>query len=197
MPRRLRWRSLVRISALLVILISIIDAYSTHNTYTRNAGQKTPQQIEAQRVFIASIHWNNEAILRSHWNQALINLVEHFGRDNVFVSIQESGSWDNTKGVLRQLDQQLDDRGIQRRVVLDETTHLDEISRPPASRGWIDTPRGKRELRRIPYLARLRNLVLEPLAELAAKGYRFDKIIFLNDVIFTVCGQGKRIHGPF
>ena len=41
------------------------------------------------------------------------------------------------------------------------------------------------ELRRIPYLARLRNLVMEPLFELRESGVVFDKILFLNDVVFT------------
>ena len=41
------------------------------------------------------------------------------------------------------------------------------------------------ELRRIPYLARLRNLVMEPLFEMKKSGQTVDKILFLNDVVFT------------
>lgn len=62
--------------------------------------------------------------------------------------------------------------------------------------------RGGEELRRIPFLAKARNRVLEPLLELQAKGGRngsFDRL-FLNDVIFTVrpprflaCAGGKLI----
>ena len=52
--------------------------------------------------------------------------------------------------------------------------------------GWIDTPRVRKELRRIPYLSRLRNWTLEPLQELAQQGEKFDKVLFLNDVVFTV-----------
>ena len=55
--------------------------------------------------------------------------------------------------------------------------------------GWIVTPRGKKELRGIPFLARARNRVLEPLFELRAEGGRnrsSDRLLFLNDVIFTV-----------
>jgi hypothetical protein len=63
---------------------------------------------------------------------------------------------------------------------------LDEISQVPGPSGWIDTPRGKRELRRIPYLSKLRNISLKPLADLALKGIKFDRILFLNDVVFTV-----------
>lgn len=138
------------------------------------------------RVFIASTHWNNEAILRSHWNAAILELVKDIGSKNVYVSIQEGGSYDNTKDALRDLDAELDNLGVQHSIVLDDTTHADEISKPPAETGWINTPRGTKELRRIPYLAAIRNLSLKPLEELAAKGILFDQILFLNDVVFTV-----------
>jgi hypothetical protein len=142
---------------------------------------------DGQKIFIASIHWNNEDILRSHWVPGVLGLVEHFGKDNVYVSVQESGSWDDSKGALRELDQSLEQAGVRRRIILDETTHEDEIRKPPAESGWIQTPRGAKELRRVPYLAKLRNLVLKPLEELAEAGEHFDKILFLNDVVFTVC----------
>ena len=111
--------------------------------------------------------------------------------ENVYFSLYESGSWDNTKGALWELDERLEKLGVERRVVLEETTHVDEISRTPRieEEGWIVTPRGKKELRRIPFLARARNRVLEPLFELQAGGGQngsFDRLLFLNDVIFTV-----------
>lgn len=46
-----------------------------------------------------------------------------------------------------------------------------------------------KELRRIPYLDRARNRVLEQLLELQAGSERdrnFDKLLFLNDAIFTI-----------
>lgn len=140
------------------------------------------------RVFIASTHWNNEVILRSHWNAAVLDLVQHIGIKNVYVSVYESGSWDNSKGALRDLDRKLNRLGVQRTIVLDKTTHADEIVKvpTPGEAGWIDTPRGRKELRRIPFLAGLRNLSLKPLEELASQGVKFDKILFLNDVVFTV-----------
>lgn len=139
-----------------------------------------------QRIFIASTHWNNEAILKNYWNDAILQLVQHFGTDNVFVSIVESGSWDNSKQVLRELGKELESIGAQFQIILDEATHEQEIAKTPAQTGWIDTPRGRKELRRIPYLARSRNLSLEPLHTLAQKGTTFNRILFLNDVIFTL-----------
>ncbi|KAL8802964.1 MAG: hypothetical protein Q9182_003452 [Xanthomendoza sp. 2 TL-2023] len=137
------------------------------------------------RVFIAGLHWNNEQILRKHWNQAVRDLVNELGRNNTHVSIYESGSWDDSKCALRALDGQLAQLNISRSIILDERTHADEIADGPNPSGWIQTSRGQTELRRIPYLARLRNTVMQPLMELSSQGIRFDKVLFLNDVVFT------------
>lgn len=116
----------------------------------------------------------------------MLDLVSTLGPENVYVSVYESGSWDDSKGALRELDEELERMGVQRTITLDPRTHVEEISQTPASTGWIDTPRGKKELRRIPYLSRLRNLSMKPLTDLALNGIIFDRILFLNDVVFTV-----------
>lgn len=138
-------------------------------------------------MFNASIHWNNEAILKSHWIPALLDLVDQFGRERVYVSVQESGSWDDSKDALRLLKTKLEQLDVRHAIVLDDTTHLEEISRPvvEGEAGWIRTPRGTIELRRVPYLSRLRNLVLQPLHQLVAFGETFDRVLFLNDVVFS------------
>jgi len=150
-----------------------------------------PPSFDPGRIFIASNHWNSESILRSHWSDAVTRLIVRLGVGNVYFSLYESGSWDDTKGALRELDERLEKLGVERRVILEETTHADEISRTPGvgEEGWIVTPMGRKELRRIPFLAKARNRVLEPLLELQAEGGRngsFDRLLFLNDVIFTV-----------
>jgi hypothetical protein len=146
-----------------------------------------------ERIFIASMHWNNERIIRSHWSSAVLDLVKHFGAENVYISVAESGSWDNTKGALRDLDAELGKLGVERNIELKDITHKDEIERTPGPNeaGWIQTSRGMKELRRIPYLAGIRNNVMAKLQDLAeGKDGReprvFDKVIWLNDVIFTV-----------
>lgn len=81
-------------------------------------------------------------ILRSHWNNAIVELARKFGADNVFVSVYESGSWDNTKGALQELDQALEKLGVSRNITLSDVTHRDEIAESNAvGPGWIDTPR--------------------------------------------------------
>lgn len=80
----------------------------------------------------------------------------------------------------------LENYGVERNINLSNTTHLDEMGVLDRAAGWVITLEGKREIRRIPYPFRLRNLSLEPLLNLSRQGQSFDKILFLGDVAFTV-----------
>lgn len=151
-------------------------------------------------VFIVSVHRNTEEILRSAWVENLVRLVDHLGRDNVYVSAVESGSQDHTKEALIDLQTQLVDRGVDHTIELGTTVweQLDELyawpdpESPAAERqGWIwDSDEQHFALRRIPYLARVRNQAMAPLLAEAAKnggggkGRRFDRVLWINDVAF-------------
>lgn len=187
--RRSSRSRLLRASILIFIVALLIDLFSLIGARRRAFQSQEIDNSPTEKIFIASIHWNNEAILRSHWNSAVLRLVEHLGSKNVFVSVLESGSWDDSKGALKILDDELQKLGVARRIILEKTTHEDEITQTPGNDGWLDTAREKKELRRIPYLSRLRNRSLEPLATLAEEGTTFDRILFLNDVAFDVCSQ--------
>jgi len=181
--------SLLRSFALAFLIWSIIEAHAIYYRITRSERESLAQAVlvEPQRVFIASLHWNNEKILRSEWNKGVVELVRRFGPENVFVSVYESGSWDGTKAALRELDRALDETGVGRKIVLEKETHKDLIDGKPQDAGWITIPDGRRLPRRIPYLSRLRNLSLQPLLELAENGTTFDLVLFLGDVVFDVC----------
>ncbi len=185
--RRSKRSRYLRVIFIIIFLICIIDLLSILSSHRRQLPITGPQSNQRkERIYIASIHWNNEAVLRSKWIEAVVDTIKILGPENSYVSVYESGSWDDSKGALRNLNTTLENLGVQRSIILDDITHLDEISQVPGPSGWIDTPRGKRELRRIPYLSKLRNISLKPLADLALKGIKFDRILFLNDVVFTV-----------
>jgi hypothetical protein len=184
-PRALRRRSVKQLLLLVFIIFHVLEVAQILRCHLSPTDDFVAQR--PGRVYIASIHWNNEQLLRSHWNDAVIALAIALGRENVFITIYESGSWDDSKGALRELDMALEAHSIRRNITLSNATHLDEMSVMEKRSGWIDTPRGRRELRRIPYLSRLRNWTLSPLQELARQGEQFDKVLFLNDVVFNVC----------
>lgn len=191
-------RSCIRPASVLLLVVLSIDfllTLSINPPLARVSPSSTSSENVTRKdcIFIASIHWNSELIVRSYWSAAVLDLVRYFGADNVYVSIIESGSWDDTKSSLRDLDVELEKLGVERSIELLERTHRDEVERDPEpdEAGWIWTSRGKKELRRIPYLAKLRNGAMEKLKQLAertdGRGKRsWDKILWLNDVIFTV-----------
>lgn len=186
--RRTSQRKFWRGTFVLLGVVFAIDLMRLSWAGTHHPGDRVDDisSVPPPSIYIASIFWNSAAILHSNWNGAVLDLAEKLGAERIFISIYESGSWDESKEVLRQLESALLARGIRHRIILDETTHQDDITRPPAAEGWVKTPRGQTELRRIPYLSRLRNKTLEPLSELAANGTTFDKVLFLNDIAFTV-----------
>lgn len=116
--------------ALITIVLSLIEVLRVKHALLQQSNFE-PELFGNQKIFIAGMHWNSEWILREAWMPAVVDLVNAIGRDNVFLSIQESGSWDNTKGALRLLDSHLALNDIPRRIILDNTTHQDEISNPP------------------------------------------------------------------
>ncbi|KAJ5145761.1 uncharacterized protein N7515_000325 [Penicillium bovifimosum] len=178
-----------RIARALAILLAIWSFAELHliqrRIYEADHAHHGNRPRKQERIYIASVNWNNELVLRTHWSKALVELVTTLGPENVFISIYESGSYDNTKGALRELDWELERMRVPRNITLSPVTHEDEIAAPAGGNGWIQTPNGEKELRRVPYLARVRNLSLLPLQDLARNGITFDKILFLNDVVFT------------
>lgn len=189
LPRARRsWRHpVIRIFIALVLIIDTIRVLSIY-THQAAANQRIPPP-DTQRIYIASQHWNTARLLRDRWNNALLQLVEILGPDRVFVSIYESGSYDDTKDALRELDASLGVLGVQRNIILSDISHKDEIEQQPSNHGWVQIPSGEMALRRIPFLATLRNRVLDPLAQIYAQGHHFDTILFLNDVVFSVCSS--------
>ncbi|KAI9647286.1 hypothetical protein NHQ30_003669 [Ciborinia camelliae] len=150
-----------------------------------------------ETIFIAAIFRRSELMLRQNWSPALISLVQHLGPQNVYVSIVESGSLDGTKAALMDLDGMLNEVGVKRTIDLgiDQAAQLEELKHVPEEgedrSGWLYTGKNESEtgweMRRIPYLARLRNKAMEPLLRMwdEGKGRKFDKVLWINDVVFT------------
>ncbi|PSN71007.1 hypothetical protein BS50DRAFT_546043 [Corynespora cassiicola Philippines] len=186
--RRRFSRKIILASAVLFLLFNILEVF--HVLYSqryalRDADLRRPLALRRERIFIASLQHNSGPNLRYNWNGALLNLINALGEDNVYVSIHESDSGDSTKDALKELDQQLDILEVPRTITLSNETHEDAISEPDQSDGWVDTARGRKERRRIPYLAHLRNLSLQPMFDMAASGEMFDRILFLNAIVFS------------
>ena len=183
----LRRRSRTSAFRLLALLFVLWDSLHCITLYTRQlaiTNAPLPPR-NTKRIFIASQHWNDARLLRSHWNRALVALVQELGIENVFVSIYESGSYDDSKDALRELNATLEHLQVRRSVDLSDVSHADEIAQQPTEHGWIKTPNGETHMRRIPFLATVRNRVFQSLERLTAAGEHFDTVLFLNDVVFS------------
>ncbi|CDW97228.1 hypothetical protein [Sporisorium scitamineum] len=119
------------------------------------------------KVFIVSNLYNSEEILPS-FTSSLKSLIQILGRDNVFVSIYESHSTDQTKPMLTKLDQQLAQSNVSRRILSD-----DQATRKGKLSAVAD---------RIDFLANVRNTAMQPLA---TAPHTYTHVLWINDIIFT------------
>jgi Cryptococcal mannosyltransferase 1 len=189
----LRWRAFQAVLAILILLhLFAFPPHQTPTTDLEQVLQATPSNLsftpeaprKIGRVFVAALLKDNEDILKGGWSEAVVNLTRALGPENVWVSIHESGSQDGTKKQLQLLDLRLKEMGAGHKInVADVGEDMHKII-PHNGPGWI-TVEGRPTMRRIPFLAELRNMNLGHLTALAAKGIIFDKILFLNDIIFT------------
>ncbi|KAH7358778.1 cryptococcal mannosyltransferase 1-domain-containing protein [Plectosphaerella cucumerina] len=182
----------IRLILIILSLVLLIDTiWVQRNIAVRDLRPRafdTPRKHE--RVYIAALHWNSAYLIYMQWKDSVLALADALGHENVFVSIYESGSWDETKDMLGWLDSELASRGVPRHIAMDNVTHEELLENAPGegeplTEGWIKTSRSPAELRRIPYLAKLRNKTLRDLWDMADKGITFDKVVFLNDVYFS------------
>ncbi|KAL8873474.1 MAG: hypothetical protein Q9174_001066 [Haloplaca sp. 1 TL-2023] len=194
--RRLRQ---VRYASCALLLILILDfLWSTQSSYPLPVSAPNPRALKnIGSVYIASTQWNSASLLQEHWIPNLLQTARDLKAANisVFVSIYENGSKDNTKDLLLDLKRTLDKDQIQNEITVNGTTHEQTIAQHTSSSGWLQTAYG-REMRRIPYLATVRNEALKPLSTLAASGVMFDKLLFVNDVVFSVGDPRSSISIP-
>ncbi|PLB53605.1 putative polysaccharide export protein [Aspergillus steynii IBT 23096] len=179
------WRRLLQLFAGVVVAASLWEALGVHHQFRPSLDIPVDQPSPRGRIYIASIQTNTEALLRRHWNHAVVELARTLGPDNVFVSVLESASEDDTQDTLQDLDHGLHRFGIARNITLGFPT-LNEDSRTAAKEhGWVADAHQNQKQRRIPYLARRRNASLQPFYSLLADGITFDRILFLEDVVFS------------
>lgn len=183
---------------LLLDLLSLLSQYYTFQTNLRlntiSTRNDLPGAVRSDKIYIQAQFWTSAQALYNGWTDTLLQLVQILGKENVFVSIVESGSLDNTKDFLRYLDFKLGELNIERNILMSDWSHADELNRTsevgvfhfPEFMGQNENDGTRREweVRRIPFLARERNRGLEPLVEMGKLGRRFDKILVLNDVVF-------------
>ena len=123
------------------------------------------------KVFIASNLYNSEEILPTY-TSSLKGLITQLGSGNVFVSIYESHSKDQTKSMLAQFDQDLERMNVSRRILSDD--------RDVRKGKFISSVQD-----RIEFLANVRNIAMQPLLDAASGAEKFTHVLWVNDLVFT------------
>lgn len=137
---------------------------------TQEQGRANPN---SEKVFIAATIYDKEGRLVSgDWGIAVLDLVELLGYENVFLSIYENDSGSDAKATLRNFENKVKCKS---RLIFEEHLSLEEIRK-------VTLPDGTKRIKRIEYLAEVRNRALRPLDE--SNSPRFDKLLYLNDVLF-------------
>ncbi|KAI2730868.1 CAZyme family GT69 [Penicillium roqueforti] len=126
-----------------------------------------------EKVFIAaSLYDSGGKLAQGQWGTQLLVLIDLLGPDNVFLSIYENDSGDEGERALRALEEKVE---CQKSIVSEK--HLDLNSIPT-----VTIPGGSKRIKRIEYLAQVRNRALQPLTD--HPEMKFDKLLYLNDILF-------------
>ncbi|GLA10587.1 hypothetical protein AnigIFM62618_000184 [Aspergillus niger] len=128
--------------------------------------------IHNSTVFIAvSLYDKTGALAGGAWGQSLLDLIDMIGPDRVFLSIYENDSDASGEQALWALSDRVP---CNKSIVYDK--HFDFDGFPT-----VTLPDGSSHVRRVAFLAEVRNRALRPLDDL---NHRFDRLLFLNDVYF-------------
>ncbi|PWY77543.1 hypothetical protein BO70DRAFT_388346 [Aspergillus heteromorphus CBS 117.55] len=166
---------------LIVFTFLLVPSYTNlppHYTALRDAVQQSTApgrgNLRNSTVFIAaSLYDRNGALASGPWGQSLLNLIDMIGPDKVFLSIYENDSGQAGQHAL----QQLSDRATCNKSIVYEE-HFNFTGFPT-----VTLPDGSEHVRRVAFLAEVRNRALRPLEE--HPELQFDRLLFLNDVYFN------------
>lgn len=186
--RRLSWRrilfalylSLGFVIALIVTTFIFRPSYTNlppHYKELRNTILKSHVDgrgnLHNEKVFIAvSLYDRSGNLAGGEWGQAVIDLINLIGKDNTFLSIYENESGEDGTRALEGLRDRVP---CNHSIVMED--HIDTSNIQS-----VQLPDGTTRLKRIAYLAEVRNRALQPLDD--DPDTRYDKLLYLNDVLF-------------
>ncbi|KAL3428527.1 hypothetical protein PVAG01_02036 [Phlyctema vagabunda] len=136
---------------------------------SRNPGRGN---INNEKVFIAAtLYDKNGVLVGGNWGTAIRELVNLLGPENVHLSVYENNADEMAKKSLERL---------QKDLACNVSLVTEEL--PPGAVPSVVVPSGERRTKRIAFLAEVRNRALRPLRD---SEIRFDKLLYVNDVIFN------------
>ena len=136
-------------------------------------------------VYIASIRADTTFVDPVAWANDVKRLVSRIGINRTFVSVQDKSCDKASIDSLWSLSDDLLRLDVKHSIVDHCASYRTDFDLTWAAQG-MPVPSAANMSRKIPQLAHLRNLALRPMIYLALQGVRFDRLLFLEDVYFTV-----------
>ncbi|KAF2477591.1 uncharacterized protein BDR25DRAFT_249664 [Lindgomyces ingoldianus] len=128
--------------------------------------------VRNEKVFIAaSIYETNGALTSGEWGRSVLELVDLLGPKNVYLSLYENDPDPVSQDALVE---------FQRQVTCNSTINREKFDMSTMPR--VILPSGETRIKRITFLAEVRNRALRPLEE---SPVAFDRLLFINDVNFV------------
>ena len=187
-PRRSLFRTLkylaIHVLIFLGLLIVVTYIYFPSYTVLPQHYEVLKQQVEAtqrpgrgnpthQKVFIAvSLFDPGGSLAGGAWADNVLRLVDLLGPDKTFLSIYENDAGQEAQDALLALEQRVP---CNHSLVFQEHLGLEGLPN-------VTVPDGTTRVKRITYLAEVRNKALRPLDTAEEV---FDKVLYLNDVFFN------------
>jgi len=150
--------------------------YVTLRREIEETGAQGRGNLYNEKIFIAAAVYDHEGeLLGGEWGARLRQFVDILGPDNVFLSIYENDADEKAQLAMKEFAGNVTCNKAIVHEHLDLTT-LDHVN----------TPSGETRLKRIAFLAEVRNRALRPLDDPNSSAYnrRFDKVLYVNDVFF-------------
>jgi len=130
--------------------------------------------FDNKKIFIAaSLYDKGGRLVDGIWGRNVLDLIDLLGDANVFLSIYENDSGPNAESALKRFKEKV---RCNSNLLYEEHLSTENMSR-------VTLPDGSKRIKRIVYLAEVRNRALEPLDE--PSNVTYDKVLFLNDVVFN------------
>lgn len=131
-----------------------------------------------EKIFISvSLYDKGGHLAGGRWGEQMLELIHMLGPDNTFLSIYENDS-PLGKAPLEEFKRKV---SCAHHIIYDDAVSLEGF-------GNVTLPDGSVRMKRLSYLSEMRNRALRPLDRFRTDNglTAFDKVLFLNDVLFHI-----------
>lgn len=163
----------------LYVFIALVVFLTWQIIFNASYTHAPPFSLDTHETVYIAANIIDEDLIKGSWGKSLLELVDLIGKDRVFVSIYGGPS-----AALKELEAKLP---CEKSVISQEDDPI-PLSEIPHTK----LPTGESRIKRIAYLAEVRNKALEPLDTLTKK---YDRVLFINDVFFAPMDAARLLWG--